>query len=166
MAKVGSEALLAHDGEYLLTLLDIRNPQQPSVAETVELSVDLTGSIQTYGTQAAVGVSGGSTLLLDVIVPPSSATPLALGPQRDRTVQVSSAFAALGAGRLFTRGYDYLCKHDVRQSVDPAALMDELEPPYVGSYPMFLHDPDGPDGPQDETLFVGVNFCGFSAYAP
>lgn len=166
MGKIGSDALLAHNGGSSLTLLDIRNPQEPSLVEVAELTLNLAGRFQTYGTQAAVGTSSGDTLLLDLIVPANPAEPLALGSDRDRIVEVDTTYAALGAGRLFSRGYDYLDKYDIRQPGEPSTLMQEAEPPYVGSYPMFLFDPDGPGGPENQVLFVGVNFYGFTAYAP
>jgi len=166
MGKVGSDALLAHNGGSSLTLLDIRDPQAPAVAEVFNLTLDLAGGIKTHGTQAAVGTCSGATLLLDLIVPADPGAPLTLGPDRDRVVEVDNTNAALGAGRLFSRGYEYVSKYDTRQSEGAAPLMQEVEPPYVGSGLMFLFDPDGPDGPAAEALFVSVNFCGFSAYAP
>ena len=166
MGKVGSEALLAHNGGSVLTLVDIRDPRQPFIVEEIELTLDLAGDLQAYETQAAVGTSSGDTLLLDVIVPASPATPLALGPDRAHVVDVDNSYAALGAGRFYSRGYDYVAKYDIRQSEGSAPLMQEVAPPFVGSYPMLLFDPDGPAGPAGQALFVGVNFRGFAAYAP
>ena len=163
MSQVGDDALVLHDGGFLLTVVDIRAPSAPSVALVGDLGTDLNGTIRVFEHQLAIE-AGMATAIVDLAVTADLNMPIGIGV--NRIVNIAGSNTALGRLRLYTRGYGRVSKYNIAHPGAPGYLMERMRPAMDGSSLMFVVDPDGPEGPEGLTLFTAIDVYGFASYVP
>lgn len=166
LVNIDNQGLLAYKansgaGNQTLILVDIRNPLSPQVSQVYETGMNLSQSIHVHGRKISIlsGTSGGWQLS-EVQAPEEPSAPLSIAPLQ---LLLGSGGGVISNSRIYSLGTYGFSKFDYTDPSD-VYVMELYNPGGLGEMTLFLHDPDGADGPAPEYLYAGWFMSGYAAY--